>query len=162
MLYDELVMQYTEYFVSQLSLEDPALDEELVSSYVEILVQHQDKLEIQAEARSNGFRFSASNRLLINNAERRFIFGRAYFYIGDFELALEYLGRIGLGSLDDDPDRLIRVIIYRLLAYEYLGMEEDFNKLIQSSRSKDLGIPDNYEQLKQLPMWQLVVQSQDF
>jgi tetratricopeptide (TPR) repeat protein len=124
---------------------------ELQNQIVEIgsiLNQLEEKLTIQEQELPKGLRLTNPIRLTNDN---RLIFGKAYYYIGDFEKSLEYLAAIDMKNLEDSTKQ--NVLLIKLLNYQALNQQDNLIELLNSEIVKVLAVDQMYQQLKDNQRW---------
>lgn len=113
-----------------------------------IMNQLEEKLLIQTEDVPAGLYLA--NRILVTNDNRQ-LFGKAYYYLGNFEKSLEYLSAVKLDNLDDDSKQ--NVLLYTVLSYYALDQQDKLQELLSTDIAKVLGIEEILQQVRNDPMW---------
>lgn len=91
-----------------------------------------------------------ANRILVTNDNRQ-LFGKAYYYLGNFEKSLEYLSAVKLDNLDDDSKQ--NVLLYTVLSYYALDQQDKLQELLNTDIAKQFTIDLLYKQVQNDPKW---------
>jgi tetratricopeptide (TPR) repeat protein len=110
--------------------------------------QLEEKLLIQNENVPTGMHLS--NPIRITN-ENRQLFGKAYYYLGNFTKSLEYLSAVQLDKLDDNSKQ--RVLLYTALSYRALDQQDKLQEMLNSEIAKELTMDVQYLLVHNDPMW---------
>lgn len=113
-----------------------------------IMNQLEEKLLIQTEDVPAGLYLA--NRILVTNDNRQ-LFGKAYYYLGNFEKSIEYLSAVKLDNLEDDSKQ--NVLLYTVLSYYALDQQDKLQELLNTDIAKQFSIDLLYKQVQNDPKW---------
>jgi Flp pilus assembly protein TadD len=113
-----------------------------------VLNQLEEKLAIQQNDVPEGL--SLSNRIKITN-DNRLLFGKAYYYTGDFDQSLEYLTKINLKNLEDNAK--LNALIYQAMIYHQSDQEDKLQEILNTEFAKQSALDQIYIELLNDPQW---------
>jgi tetratricopeptide (TPR) repeat protein len=148
LLYEENIKYRLDYALTLIQNDEKLAIENQAKVLTSVMNQLKEKLRIQTEDVPAGMHLS--KRILLTNDNRQ-LFGKAYYYLGEFDQSLEYLLPIDLGKLEDSGKR--NVLVFTLLNYKVLNNEDKLQELLNSELSKELDIEQIYHQVSVHPEW---------
>jgi tetratricopeptide (TPR) repeat protein len=147
-LYEENINYRLDYTLKLKEDAEMVAVENQVEELLLIMNQLEDKLRIQKEDVPVGMHLT--NPIRITNDNRQ-LFGKAYYYLGNFTKSLEYLSGVQLDNLDDSSKQ--RVLLYTILSYQALDQQDKVQELLNTDIAKELTIDVQYLLVHDDPLW---------
>jgi tetratricopeptide (TPR) repeat protein len=148
MVYEENINYRLDYALMLKENAEMVAVENQAEELLLIMNQLEEKLLIQKEDVPAGM--GLSNPIRITNDNRQ-LFGKAYYYLGNFTKSLEYLSEVQLDNLDDSSKQ--RVLLYTVLSYRALDQQDKVQELLNTDIAKELTMDVQYLLVHNDPLW---------
>jgi O-antigen ligase/tetratricopeptide (TPR) repeat protein len=148
MVYEENVKYRIEYMLMIKESNNQKETELQKEQLAHILNQLEEKLTIQKQDLPEGL--NLTNPIQLTDANRQ-LFGKAYYYLGKFELSLDYLSAVDLNKIDERYK--LNVLIYQALMYHQLNQQNKLQELLSTDMAESLGLDQIYIELLNDPQW---------
>lgn len=146
-VYEENIKYRLDYSLDS-QANDQVETENQIVKISSILNQLEEKLLIQKEDVPAGMHLTNPIRLTNDN---RLLFGKAYYYLGQFNKSLEYLSAIDMDKLEGSDKQ--NVLLFKLFNYQALNQQDKLEEMLASETIKELAVDQMYQQLKDSPRW---------
>lgn len=147
-VYEEVMKYRVDYSLNRVEANDQVEVKNQIIEINKVMSQLEDKLMIQEQELPKGLELTNPIGLTEDN---RLLFGKTYYYLGEFERSLEYLSAIDLSKLEGTGKQ--NLMLYMLLNYEALNEQNKLSELLETNIAKGLNIDQMYQQVKNDPMW---------
>jgi hypothetical protein len=147
-LYEENINYRLDYTLKLKENAEMVAVENQVEELLLIMNQLEEKLLIQKEDVPAGMYLTNPIRITDDNRQ---LFGKAYYYLGNFTKSLEYLSEVQLDNLDDSSKQ--RVLLYTALSYRALDQQDKLQELLNTEMAKELTMDVQYLLVHNDPLW---------
>lgn len=147
-VYEEIMKYRLDYALNRVEANDQAEVKNQIIEISRVMNQLEARLLMQQQDLPDGL--SLTNPILLTD-DNRLLFGKTYYYLGEFDKSLEFLTAVDMGKLEDKDKQ--NLMLYMLINYHTLNDQNKLQELLETDIAKSLNLNQMYQQVKNDPMW---------